>query len=96
MPFSDFHCRTQMRSIGLLAPGACFLIHCKIQTTDIPLTCSGRFTRNLMKPGTYTVTLYQGEIESGTATVAVSAGGTSSANVNSNLSLPSSIWSIGA
>ncbi|KAF8195412.1 polysaccharide lyase family 4 protein [Pholiota molesta] len=38
----------------------------------------GSFTRNLMKPGTYGVTLYQGEIAAGSGTVTVSAGTTSS------------------
>ncbi|KAF9454776.1 polysaccharide lyase family 4 protein [Macrolepiota fuliginosa MF-IS2] len=56
---------------------------------------SGSFTRNMMKPGTYTVTLYQGELEAGTGSVTVSAGKTSSITLNSNLSRPSTIWSIG-
>jgi rhamnogalacturonan endolyase len=48
-----------------------------------------------MKPGTYTVTLYQGEIEAGTGSVTVSAGRTSSVNLSSNLSRPNTIWTIG-
>ncbi|KAG6841704.1 hypothetical protein C0991_007976 [Blastosporella zonata] len=55
----------------------------------------GSFSRTLMKPGTYTVTLYQGELEAGTGTVTVSAGSTSSLTLTSNLSVPSTIWSIG-
>ncbi|KAG6850066.1 hypothetical protein H0H93_001616 [Arthromyces matolae] len=55
----------------------------------------GSFTRTLMKPGTYTVTLYQGELEAGTGTVTVSAGGTSSVTLSNSLSVPSTIWSIG-
>lgn len=48
-----------------------------------------------MKPGTYTATLYQGELEAGTGSVTVSAGGTSSLRLTSTLSRPSSLWSIG-
>ncbi|TFK73605.1 polysaccharide lyase family 4 protein [Pluteus cervinus] len=55
----------------------------------------GSFTRTLIKPGTYTVTIYQGEIEAGTGSVTVSAGRTSTVSLNSNLSRPSTIWSIG-
>ncbi|PFH53914.1 polysaccharide lyase family 4 protein [Amanita thiersii Skay4041] len=55
----------------------------------------GSFTRTLMKPGTYTVTLYQGELQAGTGSVSVSAGRTSSITVSSSLSRPSTIWSIG-
>ncbi|EKM79383.1 hypothetical protein AGABI1DRAFT_120786 [Agaricus bisporus var. burnettii JB137-S8] len=55
----------------------------------------GGFTRNMMKPGTYTVTLYQGEVAAGTGSVSVSAGRTSSVNLSSNLSRPNTIWSIG-
>ncbi|KAG6878494.1 hypothetical protein C0993_005423 [Termitomyces sp. T159_Od127] len=55
----------------------------------------GSFTRTLMKPGTYTATLYQGELEAGTGTVTVSAGATSSLQLTSTLSRPSSLWSIG-
>lgn len=49
----------------------------------------------MMKPGTYTVTLYQGEVAAGTGSVSVSAGRTSSVNLSSNLSRPNTIWSIG-
>ncbi|KAH6912806.1 Rhamnogalacturonase B, N-terminal-domain-containing protein [Coprinopsis sp. MPI-PUGE-AT-0042] len=56
---------------------------------------SGSFTRNLMKPGTYTVTLYQGELEAGSGTVTVNAGQTANINLSSNLSRPNVIWSIG-
>jgi rhamnogalacturonan endolyase len=48
-----------------------------------------------MKPGTYTVTLYQGELEAGTGSVTVTAGSTSTITLTSNLSRPSTIWSIG-
>ncbi|KXN88179.1 putative rhamnogalacturonate lyase A [Leucoagaricus sp. SymC.cos] len=55
----------------------------------------GSFTRNMMKPGTYTATLYQGELEAGTGSVTVSAGRTATITLTSNLSRPSVIWSIG-
>ncbi|KAJ7212257.1 Rhamnogalacturonase B, N-terminal-domain-containing protein [Mycena pura] len=58
-------------------------------------TGSGTFTRNLMKPGTYTVTLFQGELEAGTGSVTVSAGKTTSVTIASTLSRPATIWSIG-
>jgi len=48
-----------------------------------------------MKPGTYTVTLFQGELEAGTGTVNINAGQTSSITLTSILSKPSTIWSIG-
>jgi len=56
---------------------------------------SGQFTRNMMKPGTYTVTLFQGELEAGSGSVTVTTGGTSSITLSSTLNLPSTIWSIG-
>ncbi|KAL0576044.1 hypothetical protein V5O48_005925 [Marasmius crinis-equi] len=55
----------------------------------------GSFTRTSMKPGTYSVTLYQGELEAGTGSVTISAGRTSSVTLTSTLSRPSTIWSIG-
>ncbi|KAF9483429.1 polysaccharide lyase family 4 protein [Pholiota conissans] len=55
----------------------------------------GSFTRNMMKPGTYGVTLFQGEIAAGSGTVTVSAGKTSSVTLTTTLSKPSVIWSIG-
>ncbi|CAL1712560.1 unnamed protein product [Somion occarium] len=55
----------------------------------------GSFTSPLIKPGTYTVTLYEGELESGTSSVSVSAGGTASVTLKASASRPSTIWSIG-
>ncbi|KAF9565698.1 polysaccharide lyase family 4 protein [Agrocybe pediades] len=55
----------------------------------------GSFSRNSIKPGTYTVTLFQGELEAGTGTVNVNAGQTSSITLTSILNKPSTIWSIG-
>ncbi|EAU85914.2 rhamnogalacturonase B [Coprinopsis cinerea okayama7 len=56
---------------------------------------SGSFTRNMMKPGTYDVTLFQGELEAGAGRVTVNAGQTTAINLSSNLSRPNVIWSIG-
>ncbi|KAF8073867.1 Rhamnogalacturonase B, N-terminal-domain-containing protein [Lyophyllum atratum] len=55
----------------------------------------GSFSRTLMKPGTYTATLYQGELEAGTGSVTVRAGATTSLTLTSSLSRPTTIWSIG-
>ncbi|KAF9468615.1 polysaccharide lyase family 4 protein [Collybia nuda] len=55
----------------------------------------GSFTRTLMKPGTYTATLYQGELEAGTGSVTVRAGATASLSLTSSLNRPSVLWSIG-
>ena len=48
-----------------------------------------------MKPGTYDVTLYQGELEAGTGRVTVSAGQTASVSLSVTISRPNVIWSIG-
>ncbi|KAJ7050002.1 polysaccharide lyase family 4 protein [Mycena amicta] len=56
---------------------------------------SGNFVSPFMKPGTYTMTLYEVELAVGTASVTVSAGGTLTANIASSLSLPTTIWSLG-
>jgi rhamnogalacturonan endolyase len=48
-----------------------------------------------MKPGTYDVTLFQGELEVGTGRVTVNAGQTASVSVSSSISRPNVIWSIG-
>jgi hypothetical protein len=48
-----------------------------------------------MKPGTYTATIFQGELEAGTGSVTVKAGATTSLTLTSSLNRPSTIWSIG-
>lgn len=53
------------------------------------------FTGPKMKPGTYTATLFEGELESSTASVTVSAGGTTTLNMKAGVSRPSTIFSIG-
>ncbi|KAJ7645492.1 polysaccharide lyase family 4 protein [Mycena polygramma] len=55
----------------------------------------GSFSRTLMKPGTYTVTLFQGELEAGTGSVTVSAGKTTTMSISSSLNVPAAIWRIG-
>ncbi|KZV63997.1 polysaccharide lyase family 4 protein [Peniophora sp. CONT] len=55
----------------------------------------GSFTSPAMIPGTYTATLFQGELAVATGSVSVSAGGSSSLTLKSALSQPSTIWSIG-
>ncbi|KAF7346160.1 putative rhamnogalacturonate lyase A [Mycena sanguinolenta] len=55
----------------------------------------GSFSRTLIKPGTYTVILYQGELEAGTGSVTVAAGKTTTVTLVSSLSVPSVIWRIG-
>lgn len=55
----------------------------------------GSFSRTLMKPGTYTATLYQGEVAAGTGSVTVRAGATTSLSLTSSLNRPTTVWSIG-
>ena len=50
----------------------------------------GSFTSPKMKPGTYTQTLFKGELEVATKSVTVTAGTTVSASIASTESLPSS------
>lgn len=52
---------------------------------------SGRFTSPAMKPGTYTQTLYQGELGVATTSVTVTAGGTTTADTASTWSQPSPV-----
>ncbi|KAJ7105834.1 rhamnogalacturonase B [Mycena epipterygia] len=60
---------------------------------------SGTFVSPFMKPGTYTMTLYEVELAVGATTVTVTAGGTAAANIASSLKafyqLPTTIWSLG-
>ncbi|KAJ7493708.1 polysaccharide lyase family 4 protein [Mycena latifolia] len=56
---------------------------------------SGNYVSPFMKPGTYTMTLYEVELAVGTASVTVSTGGTATANIASSLKLPTTIWSLG-
>ncbi|KII94687.1 polysaccharide lyase family 4 protein [Plicaturopsis crispa FD-325 SS-3] len=59
-------------------------------------TASGSsYTSPLMKASSYTVTLYKGELEVATSSVAVSAGGTTTLNLQSTESVPNAIWTIG-
>ncbi|KAJ6499473.1 galactose mutarotase-like domain-containing protein [Mycena vulgaris] len=56
---------------------------------------AGNFVSSFMKPGTYTMTLYEVELAVGSTSVTVSAGGNTAANIASTLSLPTTIWTIG-
>ncbi|KAG8744080.1 hypothetical protein FRC10_010867 [Ceratobasidium sp. 414] len=59
-------------------------------------TASGSsYTISGVKPGTYTATLYKKELEVGTGSVTVSAGGTATLNLASTESIPTTIWQIG-
>ncbi len=49
-----------------------------------------------MKPGTYTMTLYSGELNVGSSSVSVSAGGTTSKSISSSFSTPATIWRMGS
>ncbi|KAF7296020.1 Polysaccharide lyase family 4 protein [Mycena kentingensis (nom. inval.)] len=56
---------------------------------------SGNFVSPFMKPGTYTMTLYEVELAVGRTTVTVSAGATGTTNIASTLSNPTVIWRLG-
>lgn len=57
---------------------------------------SGSFTSPLMKPGTYTMVLYQTEFKVATGSVTVSAGKTTTANIASTFSTAhTTLWKIG-
>ncbi|KAL5119460.1 hypothetical protein ACEQ8H_002525 [Pleosporales sp. CAS-2024a] len=56
---------------------------------------SGTFTSPLMKPGTYTQVLYQGEYQVQATTVTVSAGAGTTADIAAGSETKTSIWRIG-
>ena len=56
---------------------------------------SGKFTSPAMKPGTYTQVLYQGEFKVKAASVTVSAGKATTANIAADAETKTSIWRIG-
>ena len=57
---------------------------------------NGAFTSPLMKPGTYTMVLYQTEFKIATSTVSVSAGGTTTQNIAGTFNNQrNTIWKIG-
>ena len=56
---------------------------------------SGNYTSPLMKPGSYTVTLYQDEFEVDTDSVTVSDGNTNTVNLASAEPHPTYLWKIG-
>jgi rhamnogalacturonan endolyase len=62
--------------------------------TSVAATCS--FTIPKVRPGTYTATLYAGELAIGTpASVTVSAGRTATVNLSGNVPTPGSLFQIG-
>jgi rhamnogalacturonan endolyase len=56
----------------------------------------GSFTSPLMKPGTYTMVLYQTEFKVAQSSVTVSAGGRVSKDIASGLTSHNTLWQIGA
>lgn len=59
-------------------------------------SAAGSFTSPAMKPGTYTMRLYDTELQVASQSVSVSAGSTASSNIVSTLEAPAeSIWTIG-
>jgi len=55
---------------------------------------AGNFTSPMMKTGSYTMTLYQGELPVAAKSITVNTGG-NSININSTFTQPASIWQIG-
>ena len=56
---------------------------------------SGAFTSPAMKPGTYTMKLYQGEFQLASQSVTVTAGGTTTSNIAGVTQSRTTIWQIG-
>lgn len=56
---------------------------------------SGKFTSPAMRPGTYTQVLYQGEFKVKAASVTVSAGKATTANIAADTETKPSVWRIG-
>jgi len=55
----------------------------------------GSYTCSNMKPGTYTATLYQGELGVTTGSATVTSGGNATLNLSSTLAHPTTIWKVG-
>ncbi|KAL1690818.1 polysaccharide lyase family 4 protein [Schizophyllum commune] len=56
---------------------------------------SGSYTSPYMKPGTYTMTLYEFELAIASQSVTISAGNVGSSNIASTIDRPDVIWQIG-
>ncbi|KFY69374.1 hypothetical protein V496_00309 [Pseudogymnoascus sp. VKM F-4515 (FW-2607)] len=56
---------------------------------------SGAFTSPAMKPGTYTMKLYQGEFALGSQSVTVTSGGTTTSNIAGASQSRNTLWKIG-
>ena len=59
------------------------------------VAADGSYSSAGMKPGTYTATLYKGELEVATSPVVVSTGATTTLNLTSTEPLPSTIFRVG-
>ncbi|QRW13230.1 rhamnogalacturonate lyase [Ceratobasidium sp. AG-Ba] len=83
-------------TISGVASGFTIVVGLKNSAAQYWGTASGTsYTISGVKPGTYTATLYKKELEVGTGSVTVSAGGTATLNLSSNESVKSVIWQIG-
>jgi rhamnogalacturonan endolyase len=56
---------------------------------------AGKFSSPMMKPGTYTQVLYQGEFKVKASIVSVTAGAVTTANIAADTEIKTSIWRIG-
>ncbi|KAG8718172.1 hypothetical protein FRC09_013068 [Ceratobasidium sp. 395] len=83
-------------TISGVASGFTIVVGLKNSASQYWGTASGSsYTISGVKPGTYTATLYKKELEVGSGSVSVSAGGTATLNLSSNESIKSTIWQIG-
>ncbi|KAG8718171.1 hypothetical protein FRC09_013067 [Ceratobasidium sp. 395] len=83
-------------TISGVASGFTVVVGLKNSASQYWGTASGSsYTISGVKPGTYTATLYKKELEVGTGSVSVSAGGTATLNLSSNESIKTTIWQIG-
>jgi len=57
---------------------------------------TGQYSISAIKPGTYTETLYQGELAVATETVTIAAGASTAANIEDTLYTPPALWTIGS
>ncbi|KAG9127071.1 hypothetical protein FRC07_000794 [Ceratobasidium sp. 392] len=83
-------------TISGVASGFTVVVGLKNSAAQYWGTASGSsYTISGVKPGTYTATLYKKELEVGTGSVSVSAGGTATLNLASTESIKTTIWQIG-
>ncbi|KAG9099292.1 hypothetical protein FS749_001609 [Ceratobasidium sp. UAMH 11750] len=83
-------------TISGVASGFTVVVGLKNSASQYWGTASGSsYTISGVKPGTYTATLYKKELEVGSGSVSVSAGGTATLNLASTESIKTTIWQIG-